>query len=92
MLVKGDLQGATKSKKSRTASNCAPISKLCFFDKFKTILKSCFSSLDEDYFLKLKYINLKKSSFDYLNGLSAFHSNQFYKDWIRTDQNKYYLF
>ncbi len=80
------MQGFTKKSKT---PNYPPISKHCFLINFKKIYQKLTNST-QDNIDKLKYTDIKNKSFNYTNGLNIFHS--VYKDWIRTDQNKYYLF
>ncbi len=86
VLVKGNMQGFTKNSK---ASNYPPISKHFFLTNFKKIYQNLTNSTQNDID-KLKYIDFKKKSLNYKKLLDIFHS--VYKDWVRTDQNKYYSF
>ena len=84
VLIKGNLQGATKS--SQKSGNKLKINKKSFLDSFKAILKAQNNeSLD-----KLNYCEAKKLSTNFNSAADQFYL--IYKGWIRTDPEKYYKF
>lgn len=84
MLVKGNLQGSVKNPKKPTPNKLA-INKKSFLDSFKTILKLIKPESDE-----LDYSEAKKLSDKFNKASGQFFT--IYKDWIKTDPEKYYKF
>lgn len=84
MLVKGNMQGASKIKK---LANSPPISKYAFFENFKKISLALNKA---ELATSNKYLHFKYLSSDYNSSGKEFY--RVYKDWLRTDQEKYYNF
>lgn len=85
VLVKGNLQGAIKKPSKNANLSLKPsrlrICKKSFLESFKLI---------KDEYKLLKYSGVKKLDNDYVKSGNEFY--KVYKDWIRTDQDKYYQF
>lgn len=91
VLVKGYLQGATKNSANKKLTNYPPVSKKFFFENFKTVC----NKLNENGLIKeklgeIEYFEAKNLAIEYNKALDEFH--KVYKDWIRTDRQKYYSF
>jgi hypothetical protein len=87
VLVKGNLQGATKAASSK---NLISISKKSFLNSFKTIYQNYQPQEQEENIKSLNYMQAKQLATDYNTSSSQFYS--VYKDWLRSDQEKYYKF
>ena len=84
VLIKGNLQGATKS--SKKSGNKLKINKKSFLDSFKSIL----NAQNQEVLEKLNYLEAKKLSSNFNSAADQFYL--IYKGWIRTDPEKYYKF
>jgi hypothetical protein len=84
VLIKGNLQGATKS--SQKSGNKLKINKKSFLDSFKSILKA----QNQEVLENLNYFEAKNLSSNFNSAAGQFYL--IYKGWIRTDPEKYYKF
>jgi hypothetical protein len=85
ILVKGDLQGITKSSKLHSNSSRIPINKSSFFNSFKNIHNKIANKSEIE-----SYNQAKDLSTNYNQACEVFYD--LYKDWLRIDRNKYYQF
>jgi len=82
VLVKGGLQGATKNAKQLKKGTCKlSICKKSFLESFKLIRRGV---------ADMSYAEAKLLGVEYNKAASEFF--RIHKDWIRTDQSKYYQF
>lgn len=87
VLVKGNLQGATKNSKNSKNRCKLPICKKSFLESFQAIFFNQGVQTDLE---KMKYSEAKKLNLEYNRVADEFY--KVHKDWIRTDQSKYYAF
>ena len=82
VLVKGNLQGATKNPKPSKKPSRLRISKKSFLESCKLLINK--------WTPEMTYSDVKNSCLDYLESSQEFY--KVHKDWIRTDHDKYYQF
>lgn len=85
VLVRGSLQGATNTAINKKL-DLVPISKFSFLKSFKNLLKTMKHKTD----FEITYSEAKSLAKDYNKALDCFF--QVYKEWIKTDRQKYYSF
>jgi len=85
VIVRGSLQGATSTAINKKL-DLVPISKFSFLKFFKNLLKTLKCETDD----AINYSKAKELAKDYNKALDCFF--QVYKEWIKTDREKYYSF
>jgi hypothetical protein len=85
VLVRGSLQGATNTAINKKL-DLVPISKFSFLKSFKNLLKTVTQETVEE----MSYSKAKDLAKDYNKALECFF--RVYKEWIKTDSQKYYSF